>query len=296
MYRKGPNSVAPLARPATMRSLRALVAGPVASVAVAGAVLGGCGTLSTSPAAGTFTPRSKGVLTVVTTDVPSAGFWTGTAAHPTGGFEYELARDLATRFGLKFVRVKLEHFHRVVRGQLDGADLALDLITPTDKRREHLDFSSPYLDGAPTVVVRSLIDVPDLATAQALQWGAVRATTLVDVINNLIAPDQPVRLYDNNAQLVAAVESGQVDAILLDQPQAVVTANESHDRLAAVAQLPSTEAISAALPKGSHNVEAVDSAVRAFTADGTIDKLLRKWIGDKAADAERSIPLLRTTR
>ena len=236
------------------------------------------------------------MLTVVTTDVPSTGFWTGTAAHPTGGLEYELARDLATRFGLKSVRVKLEHFHRVVAGQLDGADLALDLITPTDKRREHLDFSSPYLNGAPTVVVRSLIGVPDLATAQALQWGAVRGSTLVDIINSQIAPDQPLRLYDNNSQLVSAVESGQVDAILLDQPQAVVTANESHGRLTAAAQLASSEAISAALPKGSDNTQAVDSAMRAFTADGTITRLLQTWIGAKAADAEKSIPLLRTTR
>jgi ABC-type amino acid transport substrate-binding protein len=77
-------------------------------------------------------------------------------------------------------------------------------------------------------------------------------------------------------------------------PQAVVTANESGGRLEAVAQLAATEAISAALPKGSDNVQAVDSAMRAFTADGTIDRLLRKWIGAKAADAERSIPLLRT--
>jgi ABC-type amino acid transport substrate-binding protein len=95
---------------------------------------------------------------------------------------------------------------------------------------------------------------------------------------------------------VSAVESGQVDAILLDQPQAVVTANESDGRLAAAAQLPSTEAISAALPKGSGNVEAVDSAMRAFTADGTITRLLKTWIGAQAADAEKSIPLLHTTR
>jgi polar amino acid transport system substrate-binding protein len=271
-------------------------AGFVAQVIAAGALLAGCGTLSTSPAAGRFTPRAKGVLTVVTSDVPSTGFWTGTAAHPTGGFEYELARDLATRFGLKAVRVRLEHFHKVIDGQLDGADMALDLITPTDERRKHLDFSSPYLDGDPTVVVRSLVGVPDLATAQALQWGAIRGSTLVDIINDEIGPDQPVRLYDNNAQLVSAVESGQVDAILLDQPQAVVTANESDGRLAAAAQLPSTEAISAALPKGSGNVEAVDSAMRAFTADGTITRLLKTWIGAQAADAEKSIPLLHTTR
>ena len=42
----------------------------------------------------------------------------------TGGLEYELARDLAQRFGLKSVRVTIVHFHRVVTGQLGGADLA----------------------------------------------------------------------------------------------------------------------------------------------------------------------------
>ena len=48
-------------------------------------LLGGCSDLSSSPAAGTFTPRTRGVLTVVTTDIPSPGFWEGTPAHVTGG-------------------------------------------------------------------------------------------------------------------------------------------------------------------------------------------------------------------
>lgn len=272
------------------------VAGPVAALLAAGLLLCGCGTRTSSPAAGTFTPRTPGVLTVVTTEVPSEGFWRGTVDRPTGGFEYELARDLAQRFGLKSVRVRLEHFHRLVAGRLDGADLGLDLITPTDQRREKLDFSSPYLDASPTVVVRSGVGVPDLATAQALQWGAVQGTTLVGIINTLVAPDLPVRTFDNNAQLLAGLYAGKVDAILLDMPLAVVTANRSHGRLDAVAQLPAVENIAAALPKGSDNVQAVDSAMRAFMADGTIDNLLRTWIGSSAADAERSIPLLRTTR
>ena len=63
-----------------------------------------------------------------------------------------------------------------------------------------------------------------------------------------------------------------------------------------MAQLPPSETIAAALPKGSGNIEAVDSAMRAFTADGTINRLLRTWIGAEAADADKSIPLLRTTR
>jgi polar amino acid transport system substrate-binding protein len=265
-------------------------------VLLVGALLAACGDRSTSSAAGTFVPRTPGILTVVTSAVPTPGFWVGTASHPTGGLEYELAKDLADRFGLKSVRIELEHFHRIVGGDLGHADLALDLITPTADRRQSLDFSAPYLDAAPTVVVRDGTDVPDLDTAQGLRWGAVRATTFVGIIGSLISPDEPVRMFDNSPEMLAALENSQIDAVLLDMPLAVVTARRSAGRLQAAAQLPVTESIAAALPKGSSNLQAVNSSMRAFTADGTIDHLLQVWVGSDAANAESSIPLLHTTR
>ncbi len=264
-------------------------------VVLAAAIGSGCGTRSTSPAAGTFTPETPGVLTVATSDVPSPGFWEGTARHPTGGFEYELAVALADRFDLRSVRIKIVHFHRVVAGHL-GADLALDLITPTDEREEHLDFSTPYLNEAPTVVVRSGTSIPDLATAQDLRWGAIRSTTFVDLIEDLVAPDDPVRIYDDQHAVTQALLRGQVDAVLYDLPSAVAIADGSRGRLVAAAQLPKPESIAAALPKGSDNVQAVDSAIRAFIADGTVNDLLEDWVGSDAANASKAIPLLHTTR
>jgi ABC-type amino acid transport substrate-binding protein len=269
-----------------------VLAGVVVSAAL---LLAGCGAESSSPAAGTFTPRTPGVLTVVTADIPSPGFWEGTPGHVTGGFEFELAKDLARRFGLRTVRVKVERFYRIVHGHLDGADLGLDLITPTPLRALWLSFSSPYLNAAPTVLTRTGTSVPDLHTAQALRWGVVRATIFVRIVALRISPDGPVRIYDSNTQMVDGLEHGQVDAILLDQPLAVATADRSGGRVHAAAQLPSTEAISAALPRGSGNWQAVDSAMRAFTADGTIDDLLNRWVGPDAAGSSDSIPLLHTT-
>jgi polar amino acid transport system substrate-binding protein len=258
--------------------------------------LSACGDRTSSPAAGTFTSESHGVLTVVTSDVPQPGFWEGTPTHLTGGLEYELARDLAQRFGLRSVRVQIESFHRVVAGQLNGADMALDLVTPTAQRARFLDFSSPYLNAAPTVLVRTGTSVPDLETAQGLTWGTIEGSTLVGIIDSLVTPSAPVRTYDNDRLLLGALEDGRLGAVLLDMPSAVAYADRSGGRLQAVAQLPQSEAIAAALPKGSGNVQAVDSALRAFSTDGTIDDLLRTWVGPKAADAERDIPLLRTTR
>jgi len=96
--------------------------------------------------------------------------------------------------------------------------------------------------------------------------------------------------------MLAALKNHEIDAALLDMPQAVVTAQRSRGALAAVAQLPESESIAAPLPKGSSNGEAVDSAMRAFTADGTLTSLLRRWVGPAAADAQSSIPLLHSTR
>ncbi|HET9162913.1 MAG TPA: ABC transporter substrate-binding protein [Solirubrobacterales bacterium] len=233
---------------------------------------------------------------MATSSVPTAGFWEGTAAKPTGGFEYELARKLAERFELDHVRIEVVHFHRIVAGDLGGADLALALITPTEEREEALDFSSPYLDAPPTVVVRSGTEVPDLADAQELRWGAVRATTFVDTISDRIAPEEPLRIYDRQEQMLAALEAGKVEAVLFDLPLAVAIADESNGRLEAVAQLPNPEEIAAALPQGSENAEAVDSALRSLAADETIHDLLEEWVGPEAADAEHALPLLRTSR
>jgi polar amino acid transport system substrate-binding protein len=232
---------------------------------------------------------------VATSVVPSPGFWEGTAADPTGGFEYELARAVATRLGLDRVAVKIVHFHRIVRGHLGGADVAIDLLTPTSEREDALAFSEPYLKAAPTVLVRSGTEVPDLKTAQELRWGAIQSTTFVEAIEDSIVPETEEVVYDGQQEVVAALEAGHIEATLLDLPLAVAIANRSHGRLEAVAQLPEKEALAVALPKGSPNRQAIDSAIRALTADGTIGDLLEEWIGPEAADAEAEIPLLHTT-
>src|SRR5690242_527733 len=111
----------------------------VATVLVLAAV--GCASTGKG-SGGTFTPRVAGTLTVATAQIPDPGFWYGTFAQPTGGFEHGLAMALAKRFGLGRVTVIAVPFHELVRGRLDGADLALSDITITDERAEHLDFST----------------------------------------------------------------------------------------------------------------------------------------------------------
>ena len=86
------------------RSLRGLVAVSIAGLLAAALLLSGCGTLTTSPAAGTFTPRTRGCSPWSPPTSRRRASGPGPSTTRPADFEYELARDLAQRFGLKSVQ------------------------------------------------------------------------------------------------------------------------------------------------------------------------------------------------
>jgi ABC-type amino acid transport substrate-binding protein len=86
------------------------------------------------------------------------------------------------------------------------------------------------------------------------------------------------------------LRAGRADALLLDLPVALGLARDEPAIFHVVGQLSGEEGLAAVLPNGSHNREIVDSAIRHFQADGTIGKLVDRWLGESVED----VPLIRT--
>ncbi len=246
-------------------------------------------------AAGTFTPRTKDTLTVATAQIPDPGFWYGTYAHPTGGFEYGLARALAERFELQRIKVVEVPFHELVRGQLAGADLALSDITITDERAEHLDFSTSYLKAPPAIVVRpGTEEVLDVNAARDLRFAVQHGTTLKTALESSIEPTTSPLVFEHQGEVLAALRSGRVNAAMLDLPVALAYAREAPHSYEVAAQLPSEAELGVALPSGSDNVEAVDSAIRGLKAEDEIDRLGHRWLHANIEEGSaEDIPVLR---
>jgi polar amino acid transport system substrate-binding protein len=245
-------------------------------------LLAGCA--AAVPAAGGFRPTEPGALTVATATVPLPGFW-----EEPGGFEYGLASALADRFRLR-LRVVQVPFERIVSGDLGGADLALSQVTATADRERVLDFSPAYLAATPAGLARAAI--PDLAAARGARWAVTRGTTLAAVLAGFIRPSTPPALTADEPAALTLLAAGSVDAVLLDLPVALVLADRSGGALRVAMQVSSDDSLAVALPEGSANREAVDSAVRAFTGDGTIDRLARRWLGADLRAAEADVPVL----
>src|SRR5262245_30573006 len=285
--RQEPSVCERLRRMATACRLRTRPLILAASVCVAVLTLAACG--GDRGAAGTkFEPGTPDVLKVATAFLPAPGFWQGNP--PTSGFEAGLAAELAKRLGLDKVEVVQVPFADIISGKFGGADLALSQMTPTKEREKSVDFTTPYLTSAPGVLARVGVNARDVNTLQGLHWVVSRVSTLTPILMSRVRPNgKPVEVEDR-ADALRVLRAGRADALLLDLPVAQGLARAEPQRFHVIGQLSGGEGLAAVLPDGSPNREIVDSAIRALTANGTVDRLVSRWLGKSAND----VPLILT--
>jgi polar amino acid transport system substrate-binding protein len=256
----------------------------ILAAAVSAAVLTVAACMGGQAAGSSFVPAHPGVLTVATAFLPAPGFWQG---HPptSEGFEAGLAQALAHHLGLDRVKVVQVPFARIVAGHLAGADLALSQLTPTAKREQSLDFTEPYLTAPPGVLARRSVDATDVKGLRQLRWVVSRVSTLTPIVMDKIRPSRAPIEVEDRADALKVLRSGRADALLLDLPVALGLARAEPQRFHVLGQLDSEGAgLAAALPNRSKNDEVVDSAIRALTADGTIARLVKRWLGESEND------------
>ena len=254
----------------------------------AGLALSGCA-VERGAAGAKFVPRKPGVLTVATSFLPAPGFWFGRGAK--SGFEAGLALALAHKLGLERVRVVQVPFARVTHGRLDGADLGLSQVTPTSERERTASFSTPYLIAPPGVLARSGVEATDLKGLRGLRWVVGRVSTLTPVVSNVVQPTSAPIVVEDRASEIKVLRAGRADAMMLDLPVALGLARADPRRFHVLGQLSGGESLAAVLPKGSPNLDIVDSSIRALTANGTISSFASKWLGNQA-----NVPLIRSSQ
>jgi polar amino acid transport system substrate-binding protein len=274
--------------------VRKTVLGVLAALLLVVAACGDNSSSSTTTTAGSgggsFTPIKAGVLTIGT-ELPAPPFWVGDDYDSiTGGFEFDLANDIATKLGLSEATVVQMPFAGLVSGQKCPCDADFSQVTITDDRAQVVDFSVPYFDADQGVLVKKGTTVATLADAQALQWGAQINTTGLDFIQNTIKPDKEAQVYDTTTDAFSALQAGQIDAVLLDTPIVLGEVQENPD-FEVVAQFKTGDKYGAVLEKGSPNLAPFNAALQALIDDGTVSALLKQYFGADPKD----IPTISTS-
>jgi len=234
-------------------------------------------------------PDDEGALKVAT-DLPAPGFWNGTTlADLDGGFEYELAQEIADRLGYGAVEHSNVSFDALVTGEAKGFDLALSQVTITKERKKVVDFSGPYFSFDQGVLVKTGTTV-DQSNIEDVQWGVQAVTTAQTFLAKKVKPDEKPRAFQEASQMFAALQAGEVDAVLLDTAIVLVQAQQSGGELEVVGQFETGESYGAVFPQGSKLRRRVSRVLKEMEADGTLAALGDEWLVPEFGVNPQKIP------
>ncbi|MEX0348588.1 MAG: ABC transporter substrate-binding protein [Paracoccaceae bacterium] len=230
-----------------------------------------------------------GVLTVATGNPAYFPWVLEDDPSSQSGFEAAVAYTVAERLGFNADQVEWVRtsFDEAIQPGAKNFDVNLQQFSITEDREKVVDFSAPYYTAAMAVLTtQPVIDggaTPTFDSLKALKWGAQASTTAVPMLQDLIAPASDPLLYNDNADVVEAMKSNQIDAALFDLPTALYLSAVTLENGVLLGQFPADRSLnpdrfSMLMAKGNPLKECVDAVLEKMGSDGTLDLLEDEWL------------------
>ncbi|HWK19425.1 MAG TPA: transporter substrate-binding domain-containing protein [Microbacteriaceae bacterium] len=232
----------------------------------------------------TVTP---GKLTVATGDIAYFPYVIDDDPASGEGFEAAVAYAVAAELGfapedVEWVRTS---FDAAIAPGPKSFDFNIQQYTITDERKQAVDFSSPYYQASQAVVAiagSAAEGVDSIAGLKDLLLGAMAGSTSATTIAEAIDPSVAPQLYNSNEDAVAALQAGQIDAIVLDLPTAYYATGVYIEDSFIVGELPAAgvpDQWGLLLAKDSPLTAAVTAAVDALRTSGALQAITDEWLG-----------------
>ncbi|AKV87622.1 ABC transporter substrate-binding protein [Microbacterium sp. 1.5R] len=243
-----------------------------ATLALAGCATGGSDAGSGEPAAGDeYDLIEAGTLTVCS-DIPYAPFEFEGGDNGTGytGFDIDLLDAIAKELDLK-LSVQDVGFDALQSGTTLAAgqcDVGASAMTITDERKANIDFSEPYYESLQSLLVRTDSGIESIDDLSGKNVGVQQGTT-GEAYATENAEGAELVQYPSDGELWPAMQAGQIDAILQDQP-----VNLEHEKADSaykiVEEYETGESYGFAYAKGEKDAlrEAIDGALQDLRDSG----------------------------
>ena len=209
------------------------------------------------------------------------------------GFESALAYAIADQMGFEKSGIEWAEvpFNASYAPGSKKFDFDLNQISITPAREKVVDFSVPYYTASQGVLVGKGSDLEGISDIDELKdatIGVQIGTTSLDAVQDEIQPNTDPKVFDNSNDVVSALKQGQVDAIVVDLPQAIFLRDAIVSGSSVVGQFdaPGGDQWGALLEKGSEMTDCVSQAIEELEDDGTLEEITDEWMSE-AADAPK---------
>lgn len=254
-----------------MKKVLALISAAILSVAC----LAACGSSSGANTSSAADSSAKETLTMVTNaEFPPYEYYEG---DNVVGIDAEIAQLIADKLGMDLEIVDVA-FESIVPGVQAGKyDMGMAGMTVSEERLESVNFSSSYATGVQVVIVKEDGPIASLDDISGKMIG-VQTNTTGDIYASGDYGDEYVTRYDNGALAVEGLKSDKVDCVIIDNEpaKAYVAANEG---LKILDTEYTVEDYAICFAKENTELqEKVNGALEALIADGSVQKIIDKYI------------------
>ncbi|MFL9927278.1 transporter substrate-binding domain-containing protein [Herbaspirillum lusitanum] len=197
------------------------------------------------------------------------------------GYDVEVAKEVARRIGVAKVVFVADSFKNFVDGLKVGKyDLVMNDVTPTPEREKQIDFSAPYgVEEFRIFVLNANSDIKEKTDLKAKRVGVTTGSSN-ETWARANLKESDIRTYDNGGFVFNDLANGRIDAVIVSHFGGMKYATVNKLPIKEVGKPLTFQLSAAGMVKGQPALKsAVNKAIADMIADGTIDRLSRKWVG-----------------
>ena len=198
------------------------------------------------------------------------------------GIDIEVAQAIADKLGLELVIDNMEFTAALEAAQKGKSDMVMAGVTVNPEREMVMDFSNSYAKGVQVVIVPENSSITKIEDLEGKKIGTQMGTTgylyCSDTPENGGYGEENVVAYDNGITAVQALLNNQIDCIVIDNAPAQAFVKENAG-LKILDTEYAVEDYAIGFAKGNTALkEAVNKALAELIADGTVQKIVDKYI------------------
>lgn len=201
------------------------------------------------------------------------------------GFDIELMEALALEVGVEIEWQDVAFDGIVASLQSGQAEIAIAGITPTDERKESIDFSDIYYNSEAGLSNYMIFDssnntITSLDDLDGLVVGAQLGTIQAELITSLSETyGFTADLRNTNTQIIEEIKASRIDVFVVEKmvSESIIEANPTLSSVGFESDLDSISGNAIAFSQGSSYVEEFNIALQTLKDNGTLDELITKW-------------------